>query len=81
MAEIDLNGWHRQLHQITGTMALHWCRASAAELVQWGRELREIAGEMQAAALQAPTATVPGDAADQAAPPDKGGGESRRETI
>ena len=50
MAEIDLNGWHRQLHQITGTMALRWCRASADDLRTWSVTLRGIADAMQARA-------------------------------
>jgi hypothetical protein len=53
MAVIDLNGWHRQLHRITGTMALHWCRVRPDEIAQWGRELQTIASEMQAAAAKA----------------------------
>lgn len=46
----DLNDWHRRLHRTTGAMALHWNRASAAELLQWVIELRTVAAQMTGAA-------------------------------
>jgi hypothetical protein len=64
MAVFDLNQWHVRLHRITGTMALHWCRATASELQQWSAELRAIAGEMAAKANAASFQP------DQASPPD-----------
>jgi hypothetical protein len=42
--------WHRRLHEVTGGMALHWCRASSGELVDWATELRAIAAAMEEAA-------------------------------
>jgi hypothetical protein len=61
---IDLNGWHRGLHEITGAMALRWCRVTTSDLEAWSRDLRGIADEM---ALKA---TDPCGRPDQAAPPD-----------
>jgi hypothetical protein len=66
MAVIDLNDWHRRLHRVTSSMALHWCRATSAELARWGRELQAIADDM-AAKANAPLAPV-----DQAAPRETG---------
>jgi hypothetical protein len=46
----DLNGWHRQLHAVTGGMALKWCRASSSDLQQWAKQLRSVVVEMEVAA-------------------------------
>lgn len=46
---IDLNAWHHSLHQVTGSMALKFNRAAAADLRGWAETLRSIAGEMEAA--------------------------------
>jgi hypothetical protein len=42
--------WHMALHQVTGSMALSWARASAGDLRQWAQELRTVAAAMEAAA-------------------------------
>ena len=42
--------WHMALHQVTGSMALYWTRASAGDLRQWAMELRAVAAAMEAAA-------------------------------
>jgi hypothetical protein len=42
--------WHMALHQVTGSMALYWTRASASDLRQWAEELRAVAAAMEAAA-------------------------------
>jgi endogenous inhibitor of DNA gyrase (YacG/DUF329 family) len=49
---IDLNAWHRQLHAITGEMALHWRRVTPVDLHDWAAELRSVAEQMAAAAGQ-----------------------------
>ena len=46
----DLNIWHHALHQVTGAMALRWCRATAWDLQRWAAELRAVAAAMEAAA-------------------------------
>ena len=43
---IDLNQWHRGLHQVTGDMALRSNSATAADLERWAKMLREVAEEM-----------------------------------
>jgi endogenous inhibitor of DNA gyrase (YacG/DUF329 family) len=47
---IDLNRWHHQLHQTTGSMALRFNEAGAGDLWRWAEELHRIAGEMEAEA-------------------------------
>lgn len=47
---IDLNKWHHDVHQISGSIALKWCRATPADLKQWAKALRTIADEMEAEA-------------------------------
>jgi hypothetical protein len=47
---IDLNAWHHALHQVTGTMALRWCKATPEDLRQWARELRAVAVAMDSTA-------------------------------
>ena len=42
--------WHMALHQVTGSMAVVWTRASAGDLRQWAGELRAVAAAMEAAA-------------------------------
>jgi hypothetical protein len=49
---IDLNVWHYQLHQTTGSMALRFNKAGAGDLWRWAEELHRIAGEMEAEADQ-----------------------------
>jgi hypothetical protein len=34
---IDLNGWHRSLHEITGAMAVKFNKATPADLERWAR--------------------------------------------
>jgi hypothetical protein len=48
-AVLDLNKWHRALHQVTGDMALNFNRASTADLARWAEALRKIVAEMAAA--------------------------------
>jgi hypothetical protein len=50
---INLLGWHRGLHMITGGMALRFNRATPADLEQWAKALKAIAGEMEAVAAPA----------------------------
>lgn len=57
---IDLNLWHRALHQVTGAMALRFNRATPADLEQWAKMLRAVAEEME------------GGASDKAAQPPVG---------
>jgi hypothetical protein len=45
---INLLGWHRGLHMITGSMALRFNTATAEDLANWAGMLREIATEMEA---------------------------------
>jgi hypothetical protein len=47
---IDLNRLHHAVHQVSGSMALVWCRATATDLRQWAHALHTIADEMKAAA-------------------------------
>ena len=47
---ISLTAWHRALHEVTGDMALRWCRATPSDLVDWARELHAIAQAMEASA-------------------------------
>jgi hypothetical protein len=59
MGVIDLNGWHHALHQVTGAMALRWCRATHGDLAKWAQELRAVADAMaQAADGAEPTAII-----------------------
>jgi hypothetical protein len=46
MGAINLNAWHRAIHQVTGGMALRFNRATATDLAQWARMLRTVAEEM-----------------------------------
>jgi hypothetical protein len=50
---IDLNRWYRAIHQATGSMALLFNRATAADLERWARLLRAVADEMEVAAVAA----------------------------
>jgi hypothetical protein len=63
---IDLNGWHRQLHQVTGAMAVRFVKATPDDLRTWSVTLRGIADQMQARA-NAATANPPApcDVSDQ----------------
>lgn len=56
----DLNVWHHSLHKITGSMALKFNRAAAADLQRWAEALRTVAGEMEAVA-EGGVAAVPRD--------------------
>jgi hypothetical protein len=47
---IDLNLWHRAIHQVTGAMALRFNGATPADLERWARMLREVAVGMEAVA-------------------------------
>jgi hypothetical protein len=47
---IDLNSWHRAVHQVTGDMALRFNRATPADLERWAKTLRKVAEEMTKAA-------------------------------
>jgi hypothetical protein len=42
---IDLNFWHHALHQVTGSMALRFNRATPADLEKWAETLRAVAAE------------------------------------
>jgi hypothetical protein len=42
--------WHMALHQVTGSMALYWTRASAGDLRLWAQDVRAVAAAMEAAA-------------------------------
>jgi hypothetical protein len=46
---INLLGWHRGLHMITGGMALKFNWATPADLTEWAKALKAIAAEMEAA--------------------------------
>jgi hypothetical protein len=35
---IDLNTWHRALHQVTGSLCLKFTKATAADLKQWDKQ-------------------------------------------
>jgi hypothetical protein len=59
----DLLGWHKALHEVTGAMALRWCRANAGDLRAWAHELRAIAAAMEAASVEEPAS---GEAAESA---------------
>jgi hypothetical protein len=50
---IDLNAWHRALHQVTGDMALKFNGATTADLARWAVALRAVAEEMAAPCNQA----------------------------
>jgi hypothetical protein len=63
---IELDRWHYRLHRVTGAMALHWRKATAADLAAWAHELSAITVEMERAA----TASGPCGQPDRAAPPD-----------
>jgi hypothetical protein len=60
---IDLDIWHHALHEITGSMALHWCRATPDELRAWSAALAAVAAEMEITAdtgqMPAPASTAP----------------------
>jgi hypothetical protein len=58
----DLNIFHHSLHQVTGSMALKFNRAAAADLRGWAEALRGVAGEMEAAAEVRPAETVKDEA-------------------
>jgi hypothetical protein len=47
---IDLNNLHRAIHQVTGSMALRFNRATPADLMKWAEMLRAVAVEMEATA-------------------------------
>jgi hypothetical protein len=53
---INLNAWHHALHQVTGGMALRWCRATKEDLTEWARELRAVAAAMESASTGGPSA-------------------------
>jgi hypothetical protein len=65
---IDLNAWHHALHQVTGAMALRWCRATKEDLAEWARELRAVAAAMESASTAGPSAAAATDDANR--PPD-----------
>jgi hypothetical protein len=48
----DLNKWHHAVHQVTGSMASHFNKATAADLERWAKMLREVAEEMEAVGKQ-----------------------------
>lgn len=48
MTAIDLNRWHHAVHQVTGSMALRFNKATAADLQRWAEMLRAVAEEMEA---------------------------------
>jgi hypothetical protein len=50
---IDLNRWHHAVHQVTGSMALRFNKATADDLARWAKALRELADEMEAEAVRA----------------------------
>jgi hypothetical protein len=47
---INLLGWHRGLHMVTGAMALRLNRAKPEDLTKWAGMLKAIAAEMEALA-------------------------------
>ena len=49
MGVIDLNIWHHAIHQVTGSMATRFNKATTTDLEKWAKALREIAGEMEEA--------------------------------
>lgn len=49
---IDLHRWHRDLHQVTGRMALHFNRATTADLYEWSAELTSVAEQMRMLAAE-----------------------------
>jgi hypothetical protein len=49
---IDLNVWHRTIHQVTGEMALCFNRATPTDLRQWAKELQAVAEEMAECAAE-----------------------------
>jgi hypothetical protein len=50
---IDLNGWYGSLNRVSGSMALRFCKATAADLQSWAKALRAAADEMDIAAAPA----------------------------
>ena len=52
MPNVDLNQMHHSIHQISGSMALKFCRATPVDLQQWAKALRALADEMEAAAMR-----------------------------
>ena len=44
----DLNKWHHAIHLVTGSMALHFNKATAVDLERWANALREVADAMDA---------------------------------
>jgi hypothetical protein len=50
---IDLNLWHRAIHQVTGAMAVRFNSATPSDLAQWARMLQAVAAEMEAVATPA----------------------------
>jgi hypothetical protein len=47
---IDLNRWHHAVHQVSGSMALRFNKATPEDLRQWAAALRLVADEMETAA-------------------------------
>jgi hypothetical protein len=43
----DLNRWHRAIHQVTGDMALSWCKVTPDDLTRWAQMLQTVVEEMQ----------------------------------
>jgi hypothetical protein len=54
---IDLNELHHAIHQVSGSMALRFNKATTDDLVRWAQALRELASEMEAEAQAAHGAT------------------------
>ena len=51
----DLNKLHHAIHQVSGSMALRFNRATTDDLRQWAEALRSVAGEMEVAAEVRPS--------------------------
>ena len=49
---LDLNKWHRALHEVTGRMSLYWTRATTADLYDWSAQLQSVAEEMHRIAVE-----------------------------
>jgi hypothetical protein len=49
---IDINKMHHTVHQVSGDMALHFNKATDADLKRWAKALREVADEMEAEAVR-----------------------------
>jgi hypothetical protein len=50
---VDMNVWHRQLHEITGSMALKFNQAASKDLRAWATILRRTANAMDTVAAVA----------------------------